>query len=65
MSLEPLTVWHGIGAAMAAYLILLARSARKQGELAQFLRSLLIVAALIGLIAGAVALTIMLDSPRY
>ncbi len=58
-----MTGWHIIGAGMAGYLLLLARSAWKQGELRQFLRSLLIVALLIGGIAGVVATVIALDSP--
>ncbi len=37
--------------AVLAYLLLLARSAWKQGELAQFVRALGIVAALLGFIA--------------
>lgn len=43
-----------VGLVAAAYLALLARSAWKQGEFRQFLASLLVVAALIGAIAGAV-----------
>lgn len=64
MSFEWPGPWHLIGAAMAAYLLLLARSAWKQGEFAQFLRSLVIVAAIIGMIAGAVALAVALDGTR-
>lgn len=37
--------------AIAAYLLLLARSAWKQGELGQFLRALGIVAVLLGTVA--------------
>lgn len=65
MSVPSPDFWHVIGAAIAAYLALLARSAWKQGEFRQFVRSLAIVAAMIGLIAGAVALTIALDSARW
>ncbi|MCW2246053.1 hypothetical protein M2352_001644 [Azospirillum fermentarium] len=64
MSLELVGPWHLIGAAMAAYLALLARSAWKQGEFPQFLRSLAIVAVIIGVIAGAVALAAALDGAR-
>lgn len=64
MSFESAGPWHVIGAAMAAYLLLLARSAWKQGEFVQFLRSLAIVAAIIGVIAGAVALAVALDGTR-
>lgn len=50
------------GAAMLAYLLLLARSAWKQGEMRQFLRSLAILAVLCGAIAGTVAAAIAFDS---
>ncbi|WP_372396721.1 hypothetical protein ABMY26_21690 [Azospirillum sp. HJ39] len=53
--------WQLIGAFMAGYLVLLGRSAWKQGEFRQFLRSLAIVAALCALLAGAVALAMVLD----
>ena len=58
-----MTGWQIIGAAMAGYLLLLARSAWKQGEFQQFLRSLAIVAVLCGVVAGAVAAAMALDSP--
>lgn len=51
-----------IGVAAAAYLLLLARNAWKQGEMRQFLRSLAIVAALCTLVAGAVLVAMLLDS---
>ncbi|GAA4252315.1 hypothetical protein [Azospirillum formosense] len=51
-----------IGGAAVGYLLLLARSAWKQGEMRQFLRSLAIVSVLCGLVAGAVFLAIWLDS---
>ncbi|WP_149468809.1 hypothetical protein [Roseomonas genomospecies 6] len=51
-----------IGVAAMAYLLLLARSAWKQGEMRQFLRSLAIVAALCTLVAGAVLVAMLLDS---
>ncbi|MBP2303470.1 hypothetical protein [Azospirillum picis] len=54
--------WQIIGAAMAGYLLLLGRSAWKQGEFRQFLRSLAIVAALCLLLAAAVAVTMWLDA---
>ncbi|MBP2227449.1 phosphate/sulfate permease [Azospirillum agricola] len=58
-----MTGWQIIGAGIAGYLLLLARSAWKQGEFRQFLRSLAIVAILCGAIAGIVAAVILLDSP--
>lgn len=60
---DDMTGWQIIGAAMIGYLLLLARSAWKQGEFLQFLRSLAIVALLIGGVAGVVAAAIALDSP--
>lgn len=60
---DDMTGWQIIGAAMVGYLLLLARSAWKQGEFLQFLRSLAIVALLIGSVAGVVAAAIALDSP--
>ncbi|MFS2010071.1 hypothetical protein ACCD06_09385 [Azospirillum sp. CT11-132] len=53
--------WQIIVAAMAGYLVLLGRSAWKQGEFRQFLRSLAIVGTLCALLAGAVALAMLLD----
>lgn len=58
-----MTGWQIISAAMTGYLLLLARSAWKQGEIRQFLRSLLIVILLIGSIAAAVAVAVALDAP--
>lgn len=55
-------MWTMIGAAAAGYLLLLARSAWKQGEMRQFLRSLAIVFALCTLVAGAVLAAMLLDS---
>ena len=57
-----MTLWQLIGLMMAGYLLLLARSAWKQGEFKQFLRSLLIVVALCAIIAGAVLVAMSLDS---
>ncbi|CAO3421360.1 hypothetical protein [Azospirillum doebereinerae] len=57
-----MTGWQITGAAIVAYLLLLARSAWKQGEFRQYLRSLAIVAALCGIVAGAVAAAMALDS---
>ncbi|MBP2314980.1 hypothetical protein [Azospirillum soli] len=57
-----MTLWQLIGLMMAGYLLLLARSAWKQGEFKQFLRSLLIVATLCAIIAGAVLVAMTLDS---
>ncbi|QCG88025.1 hypothetical protein [Azospirillum sp. TSH100] len=53
--------WQIIVAAMAGYLVLLGRSAWKQGEFRQYLRSLAIVAMLCALLAGAVALAMLMD----
>lgn len=53
--------WQIIVAAMAGYLVLLGRSAWKQGEFRQYLRSLAIVAILCALLAGAVALAMLMD----
>ncbi|WP_162488413.1 hypothetical protein [Azospirillum lipoferum] len=55
--------WQIIAAAVAGYLALLGRSAWKQGEFRQFLRSLAIVAILCALLAGTVAVAMMLDRP--
>lgn len=49
-----MSVWKIAGLTALAYLLLLARSAWKQGEFRQFLWSLVIVAAIIGAIAAAV-----------
>ena len=57
-----MTAWQFMGAIVAGYLLLLARSAWKQGEFRQFLRSLAIVAVLFALIAGAVLTAMLLDS---
>ena len=57
-----MTTWQFMGAIVAGYLLLLARSAWKQGEFRQFLRSLAIVAVLCALIAGAVLTAMLLDS---
>lgn len=49
-----MSVWELAGLMALAYLLLLARSAWKQGEFRQFLWSLAIVAAIVGAIAAAV-----------
>ena len=49
-----MTLFEAIGLFLAAYLLLLCRSAWKQGELRQFLRSLVIVALLAAGIYGSV-----------
>ena len=41
-----MTLWQAIGLFLAGYILLLARSAWRQGELKQFLRSLMVVSAL-------------------
>ena len=55
-----MAVWNIAGLAALAYLLLLARSAWKQGELRQFLWSLAIVAGLVGVIAAVVWLAVAL-----
>ncbi len=49
-----MSVWYIIGLAAGAYLLLLARSAWKQGEWRQFLWSLAIVAGIVGVIGAVV-----------
>lgn len=49
-----MTFAQGLALAFLAYLLLLGRSAWKQGELAQYFRSLSVVALMVGLLAGAV-----------
>ncbi len=49
-----MTVLHGVALFIAAYLLLLARNAWKQGELRQFLHALAMVAGFLVLIAGGV-----------
>lgn len=51
-----------IGAAIFLYLLLLARSAWKQGELRQFAVSLAILVALLATLAAIAAITIALQS---
>ena len=51
--------WDGIALFILVYLLLLARSAWKQGEMRQFLVSLLIVLAMITVIAAIVGGAIM------
>ena len=48
------SVWEIAGLMALAYLLLLARSAWRQGEFRQFLWSLLIIAGIIGAIAAVV-----------
>jgi len=49
------SVWNVAGVMALAYLLLLARSAWKQGELRQFLWSLAILAGVVAVIAAVVA----------
>lgn len=49
-----MTIWQFFGAFGAGYVVLLGRSAWRQGELRQFLVSLAVVAALIGIVVGIV-----------
>jgi hypothetical protein len=53
------SVWEIAGLMALAYLLLLARSAWKQGEFRQFLWSLAIVAAIIGVLAAVVLAAIV------
>ncbi|OYQ37432.1 hypothetical protein CHU95_01385 [Niveispirillum lacus] len=48
------STWEWIGGGVVLYLLLLARSAWKQGEFKQFLWGLGIVMGLIGLIGGVI-----------
>ncbi|HYH38560.1 MAG TPA: hypothetical protein VD860_10110 [Azospirillum sp.] len=50
-----MSVWNVAGVMALAYLLLLARSAWKQGELRQFLWSLAILAGVVAVIAAVVA----------
>jgi hypothetical protein len=58
-----MTLVQTLGAMAALYLVLLARSAWKQGELVQFARSLAIVAGLGAVLAAVVWTWIALDGP--
>lgn len=58
-----MTLGQGIALFVAGYLTLLARSAWKQGELPQFLRSLAVVAGLFLAIGGIAALYVQLVGP--
>lgn len=50
-----MTLYHGLAAFIAVYLVLLARSAWKQGEIRQFLVSLGVVVALMVVLGGVTA----------
>lgn len=50
-----MSVWNVAGVMALAYLLLLARSAWKQGELRQFLWSLAILAGIVAVITAVVA----------
>ncbi|HEV7372331.1 hypothetical protein [Arenibaculum sp.] len=56
-----MSLFQAIALAVAAYLLLLARSAWRQGELPQFLWSLALVTALLGAVAAVVAAAIAID----
>jgi hypothetical protein len=56
-----MTFLEGVGVAAAVYLLLLARSAWKQGEIRQFLWSLGVVAAIGAVISLAIAAAALLD----
>lgn len=56
-----MTLLEVMGLAVAAYLLLLARSAWKQGEFRQFLWSLGIVTTILAVIGLAIAATALLD----
>ena len=53
-----MSVWSIAGLMSLAYLLLLARSAWKQGELRQFLWSLAILAGILAVVAAVVALAV-------
>lgn len=54
------TTWEWIGGTVLVYLLLLARSAWKQGEFKQFLWGMVIVAGLVGFIGGFIWVWIVL-----
>ncbi|MDE1145396.1 MAG: hypothetical protein PW843_02100 [Azospirillaceae bacterium] len=56
-----LSAWTVIGLMVAAYLLLTARSAHKQGEFGQFIRSLGLAVALIAVLLGFVSAWIWVD----
>lgn len=56
-----MTFFQGLGLAAVLYVLLLARSAWKQGEFVQFVRSLAIVVGLGAALALVVVLTIALQ----
>jgi len=56
-----MTFFQGLGLAAVLYVLLLARSAWKQGEFAQFVRSLAVVVGLGAALALVVVLTIALQ----
>jgi len=47
-------IWEWIGIGVLLYLLLLARSAWKQGEFKQFLWGMVIVAGLMGFVGGVI-----------
>ena len=49
-----MTALYAVGAFIAVYLLLLARSAWQQGEFRQFLFSLVVVATVVGAIAAII-----------
>jgi nitrate reductase gamma subunit len=56
-----MTLYQGIGLFFAVYVLLLARSAWKQGEMAQFFRSLAVVAGLAAVLALVIGGAILLE----
>lgn len=56
-----MTFTQGLALAFLAYLLLLGRSAWKQGELPQYFRSLSIVAVMVGVLTGAVAFYLWME----
>ncbi|MEE3623234.1 hypothetical protein UCD39_04440 [Nitrospirillum sp. BR 11752] len=59
--IQGVSVWVIIGVLVTAYLLLTARSAHKQGEFGQFLRSLGLTAALLAVLGGFIAGWIWVD----
>lgn len=56
-----MTILQGLGLAVVLYILLLARSAWKEGEIAQFARSLAVVGGLAILLAAIIAGAVALD----
>lgn len=56
-----MTLFQGLGLAAVLYVLLLARSAWKQGEFGQFVRSLAVVVGLGAMLALVIVLAVVLE----